>query len=113
MNSDGGCFGGCDLAPQLLALAGRDAPGALVQGGLGLLAFLDDLAQAHLVCLGEQGEATGLVQVQAEEVRAGAQGVPGGAALRWCWCGDDWCAHYSEREPQSRPLYAVSLGQPL
>ena len=48
----------------------------------GGLSRLDDLAEAHLVGLGEQRKAPGLVEIEAEQVGAGAHGAPRGSAAR-------------------------------
>ena len=50
---------------QLAALLGRQLLAA-VERGLGDLAFLDDLAEPHLVGLGEQRKAARLVEVEAQ-----------------------------------------------
>ena len=77
------------------------------------LCGLDDLSQAHLVGLREQGKATGLVQIEAEEVGTGAHGAPGSAAREIVHCNEvtSQLAGLFHKEPQcgtchiSRPSY--------
>ncbi len=75
----GGILAGHDLLAEVALLAGCQT-GSVVELLLSGLRGLDDLSEAHLVGLGEQGEATRLVQVKTEEVGTGAHGAPCSAA---------------------------------
>ena len=65
MNSVVASAASVDLLLQLTTLLGRQ-PLPAVECGLGHLAFLNDLAEPHLVGFGEQRKAARLVQVQAK-----------------------------------------------
>ena len=56
-----------DLLAQRPLLLGRE-PLTAVELGLGGLAFLNDLAEAHLIGLGEQRKAARLIEVEAQEI---------------------------------------------